>query len=133
LTEIREDLEGLAAALAAVRATPAERAELVELAGSHASADHASTAYIEVDAAIHRSIYAAAHNPFLEASLNQYANLAMRIWQYGLRRVTDHLIVACDQADVVAAIVRGDAANARAAAEAHVRGFPRSVRALLAR
>jgi DNA-binding GntR family transcriptional regulator len=133
LTEVREDLEGLAAALAAVRATPSEREELAELAGSHPSGSHISTSYIEIDAAIHRAIYAAAHNPYLEASLNQYANLAMRIWHYGLRHVADHPADACDQAEVVAAIVRGDAGAAREAARAHLRDFSTSVRALLAR
>jgi DNA-binding GntR family transcriptional regulator len=133
LTEVREDLEGLAAALAAARATPAERAALAELAASHPSGNHTSTSYIEIDAAIHRAIYAAAHNPYLEASLNQYANLAMRIWHYGLRRVSDHPADGCDQADVVAAIVRSDAETAREAARAHLRGFSTSVRALLAR
>ncbi|MEV0703583.1 GntR family transcriptional regulator [Saccharopolyspora sp. NPDC050389] len=135
LTEVREDLEGLAAALAAVRATAAEREELSRLAdlvGSHPSADHGSTSYIEVDGAIHRAIYAAAHNPFLEANLNQYANLAMRIWHYGLRRVADQPSAGCDQAEVVAAIVRGDADAARAGAQAHLRDFSNSVRALLA-
>jgi DNA-binding GntR family transcriptional regulator len=133
LTEVREELEGLAAALAAVRATSAEREELTALAGSHASADHTSTDYIDIDAAIHRGIYEAAHNPYLEISLNQYANLAMRIWHYGLRRVSDQPSAECDQADVVAAIVRGDAEGAREAAQAHLRGFSRSVRALLTR
>src|SRR5918999_992313 len=43
LTEVREDLEGLAAALAAARATPSEREELAELASSHPSGNHIST------------------------------------------------------------------------------------------
>ncbi|GAA0528510.1 GntR family transcriptional regulator [Saccharopolyspora subtropica] len=136
LTEIREDLEGLAAALAAVRATAAEREELSRLADlvdSHPSAGHGSTSYIEVDAAIHRAIYAAAHNPFLETSLNQYANLAMRIWHYGLRRVAQQPAAGCDQAEVVEAIVRGDADAARESARAHLRDFSNSVRALLTR
>lgn len=134
LTEVREDLEGLAAALAAMRATAAERAELSRLADLFgSSADHGSTSYIEVDAAIHRAIYAAAHNPYLETNLNQYANLAMRIWHYGLRRVTDQPTAGCDQAEVVAAIVRGDADAARASAQAHLRDFSDNVRALLAR
>jgi DNA-binding GntR family transcriptional regulator len=136
LTEVREELEGLAAALAAVRATAAERDELcrlADLAGGHTSADHSSTSYIEVDTAIHRAIYAAAHNPFLENSLNHYATLSMRIWHYGLRRVARQPAASCDQADVVAAIVRGDEAAARDRARAHLRDFSNSVRALLAR
>ncbi|GAB3288295.1 GntR family transcriptional regulator [Parasphingorhabdus pacifica] len=136
LTEIREELEGLAAALAATRATPTEReklSHLADLANSHPSADHGSTSYIEVDAAIHRAIYAAAHNPFLETNLNQYATLAMRIWHYGLRQVAHQPTTRCDQAGVVAAIVRGDAEAARAGAQAHLHDFSDSVRALLAR
>lgn len=133
LTEVRENLEGLAAALAATRATAAERDALVELTTAHPSASHAFTSYIEVDTAIHRGIYAAAHNPYLENSLNQYANLSMRIWHYGLRRATDQTGDQCDQADVVTAIVRGDAVAADAAARAHLRDFSRSVRAMLTR
>jgi DNA-binding GntR family transcriptional regulator len=136
LTEVREELEGLAAALAAVRATPAEREELcrlADLAGGHPSADHSSTSYSEVDTAIHRAIYAAAHNPYLENNLNHYATLSMRIWHYGLRRVTRHPAAGCDQADVVAAIVRGDEAAARDNARVHLRDFSDSVRALLTR
>jgi len=84
LTEIRVELEGLAAALAAERATDDERDTLLELladleSGSLERADHT-----ELDARVHRAIYAAAHNEFLEATLNQYANLAMRIWNVGL-------------------------------------------------
>lgn len=136
LTEVREELEGLAAALAASRASPGERDELARLAaeaGAHESADHASSAYIETDTAIHRAIYAAAHNPYLAASLNHYATLSMRIWHYGLRRVGHVPSVSCDQADVVAAIIRGDADAAREGARAHLRDFSHSVRTLLSR
>ncbi|WP_433502594.1 GntR family transcriptional regulator [Pseudonocardia halophobica] len=136
LTEVREELEGLAAARAAVRATAAEREELRRLADlgkSHPAVDHGSTSYIEIDTAIHRAIYAAAHNPFLENNLNQYATLGMRIWHYGLRRVAQQPSAGCDQAQVVDAIIRGDEDAARAAARAHLRDFSDSVRALLAR
>jgi DNA-binding FadR family transcriptional regulator len=34
---------------------------------------------------VHRAIYASARNEFLEATLNQYANLALRIWNFCLR------------------------------------------------
>ena len=133
LTEVREDLEGLAAALAAARATEAERAALLELASAHPSGNHLSMSYMDVDAAIHRGIYAAAHNPYLESTLNQYANLGMRIWHYALRHVPQSPAGGCDQAAVVAAIVRGDAEAAREAASGHLRDFSRSVREMLGR
>ena len=89
LTEIRQNLEAVAAALAAERATATDRkhlAELVEqLAGDHTN--HVTTEYHALDSKIHQAIYAAAHNPFLQASLTQYLNLTLRIWHYGLRRV----------------------------------------------
>ena len=128
LTEVRVELEGLAAALAAERATKDEHATLLTLLddlenGSLERADHT-----ELDVRVHRAIYAAAHNEFLEATLNQYANLAMRIWNLGLegqRAVGEHI---SSQRAVVEAIVRGDAPTARMAAEQHLRGFSDEVR-----
>jgi DNA-binding GntR family transcriptional regulator len=131
LTEIRVELEGLAAALAAERATEDDRATLLERledleGGSLERADHT-----ELDARVHRAIYAAAHNEFLQATLNQYANLAWRIWNAGLaeqRVVGEHIH---SQRVVVEAIVRGDAATARMAAEQHLRGFSDEVRSVV--
>jgi DNA-binding GntR family transcriptional regulator len=135
LTELRQDLEGLAAALAADRATVEERMSLAALVipldddrTNHLTADQQG-----VDYAIHRAIYKAAHNPFLESSLTQYLNLTMRIWHYGLRRVATHHSAGGDQQEVVAAIVRGDADSAREAAREHLADFSASVRSLLAR
>jgi DNA-binding GntR family transcriptional regulator len=130
LTEVRTGLEGLAAELAAHRATDADRETLVGLAraieGSDLSVDH-----VELDAAVHRAVYAAAHNPYLETTLNQYANAALRIWHYALRGLGSASPVPCDQSGVVAAIVAGDGPRARAAAEAHLRDYSTEVRRLL--
>ena len=107
LTEIRVELEGLAAALAAERATEEDRATLLELLddlehGSHERADHT-----ELDARVHRAIYAAARNEFLEATLNQYANLALRIWNFCLQEQLAGDEHIRSQRAVVEAIVRG--------------------------
>ncbi|WP_158842837.1 GntR family transcriptional regulator [Saccharothrix deserti] len=134
LTEVRLELEGLAAALAAQRATDDECAELNGLAArlEHTEdAAHLSLDYIAVDAEIHRMIYAAAHNPYLEASLNEYANLALRIWYYGLKRTPSRTPQACSQHDVVKAICARDPAAAREAARDHLRGYSVEVRTLL--
>lgn len=130
LTEARTGLEGLAALLAAERATDAERAALLDLAqdphGSRMSVD-----YIDHDAVIHRAIYAAAHNPYLETTLNQYANAALRIWHYALRSLTSFPPSPCDQREVVAAILARDGERARVAAEAHLLDYSVEVRRLL--
>ena len=131
LTEIRVELEGLAASLAAERASDDERAALLELLddlehGSLERADHT-----ELDAQVHRAIYAAAHNEFLETTLNQYANLALRIWNFCLSEqlaVDEHIR---SQRAVVEAIMRRDALAARMAAEQHLRAFSEDVRATI--
>jgi DNA-binding GntR family transcriptional regulator len=128
LTEIRVELEGLAAALAAERATEDDCATLLELVddlerGSHERADHT-----ELDARVHRAIYAATRNEFLESTLNQYSNLALRIWNFCLQEdlAVDEAIHS--QREVVEAIARGDAPAARMAAEQHLRQFSEEVR-----
>jgi DNA-binding GntR family transcriptional regulator len=131
LTEIRVELEGLAAALAAERATENERAALVELLQDLERGSHQRAHHTELDARVHRAIYAAAHNEFLESTLNQYANLALRIWNFclqGQRAGEEHIR---SQRTVVEAIVRGDALAARMAAEQHLRVFSEEVRSTI--
>jgi DNA-binding GntR family transcriptional regulator len=128
LTEVRIELEGLAAALAAERATEEDRATLLAALddlerGSHERADNT-----DLDARVHRAIYAAARNEFLETTLNQYANLALRIWNFCLREELAEDEHIRSQRVVVEAIVRGDALAARMAAEQHLRGFAQEVR-----
>jgi DNA-binding GntR family transcriptional regulator len=128
LTELRVELEGLAAALAAVRATEEDRAELLSLLDDleHGGAERAE--HTELDARVLRAIYAAARNEFLETTLNHHADLALRIWNVCLQeqRVGEKHIHS--QRAVVEAVVRGDAPAARAAAERHLREFSEEVR-----
>jgi len=128
LTEIRVELEGLAAALAAERATAEDHATLLERLedlerGSHERADNT-----ELDARVHRAIYAATGNEFLEATLNQYANLALRIWNFCLLEQSAGNEHIHSQRAVVEASVRGDSIGARMAGEHHLRGFSQDVR-----
>ena len=74
------ELEGLAAALAAERATGEDRAELLRLLDDLERSERAD--HTELDARVHRAIYASARNEFLEATLNQDANLALRICNF---------------------------------------------------
>jgi DNA-binding GntR family transcriptional regulator len=130
LTEARMGLEGLAAMLAAQRATAADRAALSALA-QELQAAKLTLAYIDLDAAVHRAIYAATHNPYLESTLNQYANAALRIWHYALRSLGSISPHPCDQNEVVDAIVSRDGERARVSAEAHLLDYSVEVRRLL--
>lgn len=130
LTEVRIELEGLAAALAAVRSTPDDRTRLVQAMEELESGSVERSDHTELDAQVHRAVYAAAHNDFLESTLHQYANLALRIWNARLQEhpaADDHI---ASQRAVVEAIVNADAATARSAAQQHLRAFSDEVRAL---
>jgi DNA-binding GntR family transcriptional regulator len=134
LTEARTGLEGLAALLAAERATEADRATLIELNRKLEASSSATTSAVGAsmdDAAVHRAIYAAAHNPYLETTLNQYANAALRIWHYAIRSLGSHHAHPCDQAEVIAAIIARDGERARGAAEVHLLNYSVEVRRLL--
>ena len=131
LTEVRVELEGLAAALAAERATEHDRSTLLALLADLEQGSHERVDNTELDARVHRAIYAAAHNEFLEATLHQYANLALRIWNFCLHEqlaAEEHIR---SQRTVVEAIVRGDVLAARMAAEQHLRGFSEEVRSTI--
>jgi DNA-binding GntR family transcriptional regulator len=129
ITDLREELEGHAAAKSAEKATAVERDHLRSLASTLRAPD--TEAEMALDTRIHRAIYAAAHNPFLEETATQYHNLAMRIWHLFTDRLThfgDHVE---EHRRLLAHIVAGEATDAREAAAEHVRNFEASVRSLI--
>ncbi len=131
LNEVRVQLEGLAASLAAERATPAQKQTLLELVADLELEHDDRSTHTELDGRVHRAIYAAARNDFLETTLNQYANLALRIWNLGLKREPVEMRSVRTQREVVEAIVRGDGEDARRAAEEHLLGFAANANSLL--
>src|SRR3979411_592593 len=81
ITEVRVVLEGHAARLAAERLSGADRESLSTLGGvleEGRSLDQREL--MRLDQQIHRQIYRAARNKFLEATLEQYFNLSLRLW-----------------------------------------------------
>lgn len=129
ITEIRVELEGHAAAKAAERATAAERAELSSMAQHLTAPD--TEAEMELDTRIHRAIYAATHNAFLEETATQYHNLAMRIWHQFTERLTHFGDHVGEHRSLLGHIVAGEADEARQVAVDHVRNFEASVRLLI--
>lgn len=128
LTEIRLELEGFAAALAAERATPAEHQLLLDRLADLERGSEDRASHTDLDARVHRAIYAAARNEYLEAALNQCANLALRIWNYCLREREVGIQHIHSQRAVVEAIIAGDPVAARSAAENHLKDFSEDVR-----
>jgi DNA-binding GntR family transcriptional regulator len=132
ITEVRVVLEGHAARLAAEKLTASDRetlAESVELLRRGPLADQRDL--IHLDQRIHRAIYRSAHNPFLEATLERYFNLSLRLWylvldrQVGLRQAVDEHI------DLLQAVLAGDGELAETIMRKHVIGFEREIRKVL--
>jgi DNA-binding GntR family transcriptional regulator len=135
ISEIRVQLEPLAARRAAERATRATRAELDELASRVEALDIVRTDRTEVmrwDLAVHRAIYRAANNPHLEDVLIRYDNLATRIHCMFLDRLsTLDMEVVAEHVALLRAISDGDADRADDLAREHVLGFERAIRAVI--
>ena len=85
---------------------------------------------IDLDQRIHRHVARCAHNPFLEATLEQYYVLALRIWFLALERVALDQAIAEHHA-ILEAVRDGDADRAAEVMRAHVASFERAIRAVL--
>ncbi|MFW5933527.1 MAG: GntR family transcriptional regulator, partial [Actinomycetota bacterium] len=89
ISELRVELEGFAARLAAQRATDADRDDLAELLEEldALTGETDERRLIHLDQRIHRLIYRIARNPFLEAAAERAYVLALRLWFLALERV----------------------------------------------
>jgi DNA-binding GntR family transcriptional regulator len=132
LSEVRASLESHAARLAAERATAADRAEtealLDELEGT---IEQDERALIDLDQRIHRHVYRCTHNPFLEATLNEYYVLTLRIWFLALDRVVRLEDAVQEHRELLMAIRDRDQAMAESAMRRHVAGFEQAIRRVL--
>lgn len=134
ISEIRVQLEPLAARRAAERAVRAAQVELEELAARIQEFDVSRldrTELMRWDLAVHRAIYRAAGNPHLEDVLIRYDNLATRIFCLFLDRlptVDEHV---GEHVELLRAIAAGDADRADDLAREHVLGFDRAIRAVI--
>ncbi|MEU5309983.1 GntR family transcriptional regulator [Streptomyces sp. NPDC021562] len=131
ISEVRRRLEPLAAGLAARRAGEADRAALERLLARLADASDAGTDLIRLDMTLHRAIYAATHNPYLEDTLVRYDNLATRIWCLFLDRLPGLAGHVQEHGPLLRAVIDGDAEKAAALAEGHVEGFEKAIRSLI--
>ncbi|WP_327576295.1 MULTISPECIES: GntR family transcriptional regulator [unclassified Streptomyces] len=131
ISEVRLELEPLAAARAARRATAEDRAALTavrrELAGVDPRRGDAAE-LMHLDLKVHRAVYAATHNPYLEDTLIRHDNLATRIWCLFIDRLADMAGHVEEHGPLIDAIVAGEPDAAAQIARAHVEGFERAVR-----
>jgi DNA-binding GntR family transcriptional regulator len=132
--EVRAVIEPAAAASAARHATPADRATFQALADQlAAAADLAGQPgeLMTLDVRIHRAIYAATHNPYLEDTLVRYGNLATRIWCLFLDRLADMAAHVAEHRQLLQVLADGDAGQAAEIARRHVTEFDKAIRAVI--
>lgn len=131
ISEIRVQLEPLAARRAAEYSGPATRADLAELADTIDRIDVRTLDRDELmrwDLHVHRTIYSAAANPHLEDTLIRYDNLATRIFCLFLDRMTHFDRHVGEHSGLLRAIAGQQADEAADRARAHVIGFEKAVR-----
>lgn len=131
IKEVRVEIEGLAAGLAASRATALERKALVEFADDLYHETDVDK-LMAGDEAFHRMIYAMARNAFLEPTLIQHYGLAIRLWYFcALNSWMPEVPPAADHRELAAAISVGDSDRAKELLRTHVQQGSDHVRDLL--
>jgi DNA-binding GntR family transcriptional regulator len=133
LSEVRAVVESHAARVAAERATDDDRSGIAALLDelNGAGEELGERLLIDLDQRIHRHIYRCTHNPFLEATLNEYYVLTLRIWFLALDRVARLDDAVREHRELLEAIRDGDGARAADAMRRHVLGFERAMRRVL--
>jgi DNA-binding GntR family transcriptional regulator len=133
ISEIRLNLEGFAAASAATRATDADRAVLRDLRDQimRVTSETPRATLIGLDQDVHRAVYNATHNAFLEDCLNRYLNLTLRAWVLVLDSVGGVTEMVDEHASLLDAVIEGDAEKAGRLAREHITEFENDFRTAL--
>jgi DNA-binding GntR family transcriptional regulator len=133
ISDVRMVLEGHAAYRAAERITDELREELggllAELDASRGSDD--MEALMVLDARVHRFIYRAAGNPYMDQTLARYLNLSLRIWYLVLDRLPHLFARVHEHEEVLHAIAAGEPERAKSVLEEHIATFESEIRAVL--
>ena len=132
LTEVRTELEGYAARLAADRATATDREEMQALMAELDTIDETDIhPLMRLDQRIHRLVSQATRNQFLQAMLEEVFNLSLRIWFLGLDRGVRLKQAVEEHRRLLDAIVSRDADGAESVMRQHVTGFEHAIRKVL--
>jgi DNA-binding GntR family transcriptional regulator len=132
ITEVRIVLEAHAARLASDRLSAADRvavAELLEVLEKGTNLDQREL--MRLDQRIHRQIYKSARNPFLEATLERYFNLSLRLWYLVLDREVGLREALREHMELLRAILAGDPDRAEDSMRRHVSNFEQEIRKAL--
>ena len=132
LTEVRTEMEGYAARLAAERATARDRVQMDALIAELSTIDESDLHNLmRLDQRIHRLVYQATRNAFLQAMLEESFNLSLRIWFLALDRGVRLKEAVEEHRQLLDAIVSRDAPRAESVMRQHVAGFEHAIRKVL--
>ena len=135
ITEVRAELEGFAAELAAMRmngeARAAAEALLEEI--EEVTQPHEQEWLMRFDERIHHFIWEASGNPYLIETLERYFTHSLRIWYLVLDRVPGLGHAVHDQLHLLEALLERDGARARSIMREHVLAFQREILAAFSR
>lgn len=135
LAEVRKELEGLAARLAAERISDQQLAQMEALFEDldQVEAQNGNEVLMARDKRFHHLIHQAADNEFLEDILGQLYTLSLRLWYLSLDRLSQEAMKEAIEGHlrVIEALRAGDAAKAEREMERHVVRFQRQMRAVL--
>jgi DNA-binding GntR family transcriptional regulator len=132
ITEVRVVLEAHAARLAAEKLASTDREAIEDLL---AFVERRSVTdqreLMQLDQQIHQLVYRAARNPFLEATLERYFNLSLRLWYLVLDREIRLREAVDEHVELLKAILSGDGDLAEQIMRRHVIGFEHEIRKVL--
>ena len=128
MSEVRAQLEPLAARLAAERRS---EADLIQFRGALARLEELERgdlreqerALIDLDSQIHQLIYRATQNAYLANDLDRYYIHSLRIWNLGLGRVGHLRQAVLEHKELLEAIIQGDSDRAFNVMSKHVTEF----------
>lgn len=130
--EVRQLIEPGAGATAARHATAQDRnflGALLRQVETKPSTPNEPETLLRLDMQVHRTIYAATHNPYFEDTLICYDNLATRIWCLFIDRLVDVSGHVEELGPLLRAVIDSDADKAGKLAAEHVVGFEQAIRA----
>jgi DNA-binding GntR family transcriptional regulator len=136
LFEVRVELEGLAAELAATRSTPRQLAALDDLVVRTTAAlgeqkpDHHRL--IELDREMHELLAQSAHNEVLAQNLDTLYIHVLRLWNVAIERIGELPSAIEEHLAIAAAVREGDGPLARSLMRSHVSHFQQSYTRALA-
>jgi DNA-binding GntR family transcriptional regulator len=135
ITEVRAELEGYAAELAALRMNGEARSAAEALVDEieEVTQPHDQEWLMRFDERIHRFTWEASGNPYLAETLERYFTHSLRIWYLVLDRVPGLGHAVHDQLHLLEALLERDGARARAIMREHVLAFQREILAAFSR